>query len=139
MAWVAVFGVLCFTFIATKAAKTEFTVFGYLPEYRLNNFDYEGAFAAGLTHLIYFSLEVHPVSGLPSALDRLPREHEVIRARIAADKHNGKLLLSFGGNSRSAGFGFMTMKKSRRRKFLEALKELLQRYDFDGVDYNWEV
>jgi hypothetical protein len=35
-----------------------FTVFGYLPEYRLNNFDYENCFRLGVTHLIFFSLEV---------------------------------------------------------------------------------
>ena len=34
-------------------------VFGYLPEYRIGeNFDYMGLFSMGLTHLIFFSLEV---------------------------------------------------------------------------------
>lgn len=43
---------------STTAPGSEFTVFGYLPEYRTANFDYEGAFQTGLTHLIYFSVEV---------------------------------------------------------------------------------
>ena len=43
---------------STTAPESEFTVFGYLPEYRTANFDYEGAFQTGLTHLIYFSVEV---------------------------------------------------------------------------------
>ena len=37
---------------------TRLPIFGYLPEYRYNNFDYENAFRLGLTHLILFSLEV---------------------------------------------------------------------------------
>ena len=50
--------------------KKEIVVFGYLPEYRQANFDYAGYFSKGLTHLIFFSLEVHPESYFPNALDR---------------------------------------------------------------------
>lgn len=115
-----------------------FTVFGYLPEYRLNNFDYDGAFQSGLTHLIFFSLEVDPISNNPIALDRLPSKREVRRARAAADKVGGKLLISFGGNARSQGFSEMTKTRKTRVKFLAGVNKLLVDYKFDGVDYNWE-
>ena len=98
-----------------------FAVFGYLPEYRLSNFDYDGVFTKGLTHLIYFSLEIDPETSLPSALDRLPSKFDAENARRAATKVNGRLLLSFGGNARSHGFGKMTSTKKSRKKFLRRL------------------
>ena len=59
-------------------------------------------------------------------------------ARTAADNVMGKLILGFGGHGRSAGFSQMTMLKSRRKKFLLALKGILDEYGLDGVDFNWE-
>ena len=50
--------------------KKDIAVFGYLPEYRQANFDYAGYFSKGLTHLIFFSLQVNPETYFPDALDR---------------------------------------------------------------------
>lgn len=119
-------------------SERPFAVFGYLPEYRLGGFDYAGAFASGLTHLIFFSLEVDPRTSLPSSLDRLPSKEDLRRARAAADSVGGKLLLGFGGNGRSEGFGAMTATPKTRRRFLDALDKLLMEHELDGVDYNWE-
>jgi len=48
-------------------------VIGYMPEYRLGGgYKYHEAFENGLTHVIFFSLEVSPTTFLPTALDRLP-------------------------------------------------------------------
>jgi hypothetical protein len=48
-------------------------VIGYMPEYRLGGgYKYQEAFENGLTHVIFFSLEVSPTTFLPTALDRLP-------------------------------------------------------------------
>lgn len=124
--------------VASYDPKKEFTVFGYLPEYRLGGFNYDAAFDTGLTHLIFFSLEIDPVTGLPSALDRLPSKEQAAQARRAADRNGGKILLSFGGNSRSQGFPTAAKTKKSRRKFLRAVNALLLEYQFDGVDYNWE-
>ena len=59
-------------------------------------------------------------------------------ARNAADNVKGKLILGFGGHGRSNGFSQMTTLKSRRKKFLLAVKDLLDEYELDGVDFNWE-
>ena len=118
--------------------NNKFPIFGYVPEYRLNNFDYDGVFESGLTHLIFFSLEVDGTLSLPKALDRLPSKTDAHKARLAANTVDGKLILSFGGNARSQGFAEMTRKSSSRRKFLDALNKILIEYEFDGVDYNWE-
>ena len=123
--------------VVGKWVDHDFTVFGYLPEYRLNNFNYEAAFQEGLTHLIYFSLEIND-AGLPSALDRLPRKKDAKKAREAADKVGGKILLSFGGNARSQNFGRVATNPKYRAKFVEAVNRLLKKFEFDGVDLNWE-
>ena len=124
----------------TNASGTSegFTVFGYLPEYRLKNFDYEGAFQTGLTHLIYFSLEIDTERYVPSALDRLPSPQDLEKAKEAAKKVNGKIMLSFGGNARSQGFSNMVAKRKRRLHFLKSLNKFLTEQDLHGVDYNWE-
>lgn len=134
------FSLFLFSFLKIIAlAQHNFTVFGYLPEYRLSNFDYDGAFSiGGLTHLIFFSLEVDTVTGLPSALDRLPSTSNLEKARNAAKNVSGKILISFGGHSRSQGFGSMTATKIRRSKFINSLNSLLKDLQLDGVDLNWE-
>ena len=88
--------------------------------------------------MIYFSLEVSERTFLPTARDRLPVPLDAKKARTAADKVRGKILLSFGGNARSKGFGAMVSTKARRKKFLDELNKILEKYQFDGVDYNWE-
>lgn len=82
--------------------------------------------------------QVDPRTFVPTALDRLPPKEEVQRARRAADRVGGKLLLGFGGNARSQGFGEMTATAKGRAKFLKALDKLLMDLQLDGVDYNWE-
>jgi len=123
---------------SNKQMQSKFSVFGYLPEYRFSSFDYEGVFKTGLTHLIFFSLEIDPTTYLPSALDRIPSLEDAKKARQAADSVGGKILLSFGGHSRSQGFAEMTKTRKRRDKFLTAVDKILQEYKLDGVDYNWE-
>jgi len=78
------------------------------------------------------------VNMVPTAKDRLPSKEQAKEARIAADKVGGKLLLGFGGNARSQGFGQMVQTPQTRMKFLHALNHLLEEYELDGVDYNWE-
>ena len=87
-------------------AYSDMSIIGYMPEYRhASNYDYERAFALGLTHVIFFSLEVSTTAPyVPAALDRLPPPDVLKRARAAADKHKGRLLICFGGNSRTGGF-----------------------------------
>ena len=123
--------------VADAAERSPFAVVGYLPEYRLDGFNYTAAFQSGLTHLIFFSLEVGEDGSL-QALDRVPSALKLRRAREAADAVGGKLLLGFGGNARSHGFGPMALKPATRALFLTNLNTLLTKYSLDGVDYNWE-
>mmetsp|Transcript_39702 Transcript_39702/g.118129 ORF Transcript_39702/g.118129 Transcript_39702/m.118129 type:complete len:332 (+) Transcript_39702:3-998(+) len=112
---------------------------GHADRYRHNGqYNYSQAFAAGLTHVIFFSLEVHPEDLTPAALDRLPPQEILEQARTAAEVHGGKLVMCFGGNARTGGFPKMVLTAETRAKFLLALDELLKEHGFHGVDYNWE-
>lgn len=112
------------------------TVAAYLPEWR-----YEGAnwvdISSVVTQLILFSLEVQP-SGRLQAFDRLPRKELMAEARAATRAAGTKLLICIGGNGRSAGFTHAVAGKERRARFVESLSSLLDKYDLDGVDLNWE-
>ena len=47
-------------------------------------------------------------------------------------------MICFGGNGRSNGFSAMVRSERSRKAFLKNLSLLLDKYEFDGVDYNWE-
>ena len=49
-----------------------------------------------------------------------------------------KLDLSVGGWTLSEGFGWMSRDTARRKAFVDSIVHFLQRYDFDGVDIDWE-
>lgn len=119
-----------------RSAQAEFIVAAYLPEWRFDGANWE-VISKHVTHLILFSLEPTP-DGDITALDRLPRPALLKRARKATKKEGAKLLLCFGGNGRSAGFSAMTRRPKARRRFIERMVALLDKWDLDGVDYNWE-
>lgn len=122
------------------AAKLPYkpTVWAYLPEYRdTPNVNYESAFANGLTHLIFFSFEVRADGNL-AALDRMPSLATAKKAREAADRHGGEVVLGFGGNSRSHGFGEMLLSPPARERFMEQLEALLVKYNISTWDCNYE-
>ena len=78
------------------------------------------------------------IPGDITALDRIPRPELLKEARSAATKHGTKMMICFGGNGRSDGFSMMVRSERNRKEFLKNLAELLDKYEFDGVDYNWE-
>ena len=78
------------------------------------------------------------IPGEITALDRIPRPELLKEARSAATKHGTKMMICFGGNGRSNGFSAMVRSERSRKAFLKNLSLLLDKYEFDGVDYNWE-
>jgi len=113
-----------------------FSTVGYMPEWRHEGADFD-RICQHLTHLIFFSLEMTPKGDIIS-LDRLPRPELLSEAKNAAAKHGTKLLLCLGGNGRSGGFSVMVRNNKNRKRFLDNLVDLLDKYELDGVDYNWE-
>jgi chitinase len=49
-----------------------------------------------------------------------------------------KLLLSVGGWSMSSTFSKCSKNASDRAKIIQSVKAFLEKYDFDGIDYDWE-
>ena len=119
-----------------RVASGEVAVAAYLPEWRYDGANWE-EISKHVSHLILFSLEP-AADGAIAALERLPRPALLKRARRATKAEGTKLLLCFGGNGRSAGFSAMTRHADARLIFLQNLVALLDKWDLDGVDYNWE-
>ncbi|KAF4709584.1 chitinase, partial [Perkinsus olseni] len=115
-----------------------FRVFGYLPEYRLSDdIDFDGIFSSGVTDLIFFSVEVGYL-GIIEQKQRLPSPTILEKARAAADAHGGRLMVSIGGAGRSQGFADMVAHNGDVRRFLGQLDDMFNKYQLDGVDFNWE-
>ena len=125
-------------------------VFGYLPEWRYLQWTAAEhayrwrALGEHVTHLVLFSLEVgaggggEADDGWFAATDRFPPSATLAAAHAARRDTGVRLLLSFGGNSRTGGFPQMVATKERRHSFVAALRRFLARHGLDGVDYNWE-
>lgn len=120
----------------SKIQTKDFAVIGYIPEYRQNNIDWK-AVSPHLTHAILFSLEVTK-NGELTAMDRFPNEKFMNSAKNNFQNKGGKLLICFGGNSRTNGFPEMVQKKETRKNFIKNLEKLMKEKNLDGVDLNWE-
>ena len=111
-----------------------FVVFGYLPEWRYHSLSFESV-SQHVTHIIFFSLEMDDKTGKITAMDRFPNKEILDRARSL--KNEVKLYICFGGNGRSNGFK-LVLDENKRKVFLKELISLVEKYDLDGIDYNWE-
>lgn len=119
--------------LARAASAGEFRVAGYLPEYRLADFDLEAG--AGLTDLMLFSAEPTPEGGLDLArLKKVPWD----KLQAFKQKHHARLILSIGGWGRSDGFAAVAASVDMRRKFAEVCLEFCGERKFDGIDFDWE-
>lgn len=121
---------------SSDVASSSFAVIGYLPEWRQRGANYE-IISTVVTHLIMFSLEISPEGDI-EALDRIPDRDVLDNARSSTRQEGTELLIGFGGNGRSAGFRPMVRNDDARKRFVQAVVELCNEFDFDGVDYNWE-
>lgn len=119
-----------------KSSKKSFAVVAYLPEWRFESANYD-VICNYSTHLIFFSVEPDHKGGIVG-LDRFPPPDVLIDARRAADLHGCKLMICFGGNGRSSGFSKTVRNKISRQSFVKDIKKMLKKYNFDGVDINWE-
>ncbi|EPY38739.1 chitinase [Angomonas deanei] len=136
---------LCFVLLFCSCSGTSvpppqpFNVFGYLPEYRANKlFPYETFFANGLTHLIFFSVEINNSTlGIDYIEERLPPVEEWNKIRELADKYNVKLMVCVGGSDRSEAYPTL-VRSNHTENFFSQLKSLYVDRKLDGFDFNWE-
>ena len=70
---------------------------------------------------------IHYLAGVPNS--------NLIQAAHLANK---KILLSFGGQANSDGFGVMTSDSSYRSNFINNVVNILSANNYDGIDIDWE-
>jgi GH18 family chitinase len=122
---------------AVAITSNNFSVVAYLPEWRYAGANFDAMAEAGVTHLIFFSVEPAADGGVAGA-DREPPADVLAAAQAARAAHGMRLLLCVGGNGRSAHFSRVARAPARRRAFARALAERVAALSLDGVDLNWE-
>lgn len=99
-----------------------------------------------LTHVFYAFVRVQDdgaVCHLDEKADtQLPVDgtHGCLSAvkNLKRQKPNLKVLVSVGGGSGSKPFALIASDTARTQRFAQSLKQLIDQYDFDGADIDWE-
>lgn len=113
--------------------KVSFRVAGYLPDYRVAEFDLDRAL--GLTDLILFSAE--PTASGEISLDRL-KSIDWAKFRQWKKSNRVRLILAIGGWWRSEHFATVSSSPEARTKFAKAVKRICVDQGLDGIDLDWE-
>jgi GH18 family chitinase len=108
-------------------------IVGYLPDYRLSEFDPQSARA--LTDLIVFSATPSPDAGLDlSRLKKAPWD----KFRQFKTRERVRLILCVGGWERSKHFAEIAASAEKRQKFVAAAVKICLDERLDGLDLDWE-
>lgn len=113
--------------------QQEFRLVGYLPDYRMADFDLTPCRA--LTDLYVFSAEVSADGDL--LLNRLENAPWA-KLQTFKTRHRVRLVLCVGGWERSSGFGPMALSSESRKRFLESVRRTCLEKRLDGIDIDWE-
>lgn len=114
-------------------ARSSFRIVGYLPDYRLADYDLEAA--KTLTDLIVFSAE--PASDGSLNTERL-KNCPWSSLLTFKTKHRVRMLLTIGGWERSTQFAAVSSSPDLRAKFVAAVVDFCLARRLDGVDLDWE-
>lgn len=118
---------------APVAAPSTFRVVGYLPDYRMD--DYDLADAVGVTDLVAFSAEPTELGELDfTRLEKAPWA----RLREFKTRNRIRLILGVGGWERSSGFASAASNAERRERFANAAVRQCLEMRIDGLDLDWE-
>jgi chitinase len=113
--------------------RAPFALVGYLPEYRVDTIEAERLQA--ITDLVYFGLEPSADGTLPD--EALPAKSLATLRAIQRVAHC-RILITVGGWGRSQAFAPLAANDDARARFIAQLAALCQRYNLNGVDYDWE-
>lgn len=125
------------TIPASVSISPNFSIISYLPEWRYEGANYD-TICEHSTHLIFFSVEPG-ANGDIIGLDRLPNNEILDIIKQSSIKYGCKIMICFGGNGRSEHFSTVVNNKKIRHRFVKNVIKLVNQFEFDGVDYNWEV
>ncbi|MEO1526399.1 MAG: glycoside hydrolase family 18 protein [Planctomycetota bacterium] len=112
---------------------SSFRVAGYLPDYRIAEFDLESA--DQLTDLIICSAELAADGSID--LTRL-KDCPWPRLLEFKTRHRVRLLLTIGGWERSKHFAAVAASPEKRRQSVDSLVRLCLDKRLDGIDLDWE-
>lgn len=116
-----------------RPAGSSFRVIGYLPDYRLGEYQLETA--KHLTDLIVFSAEPAVSGELNTERLRNCPWPELLTFKT---KHRVRLLLTIGGWERSDHFPVVAATPALRKKFVAEVVDFCLAKRLDGVDLDWE-
>jgi len=118
---------------AAIAARANFVIAGYLPEYSIDSVDPDAG--RYVTDVLLFSIEPEASGALSTS--RVTPEH-IARLQAMKVAHGTRLLICLGGWGRSTGFGPMATDVDAREAFIANLTRYCLDNGFSGADYDWE-
>lgn len=126
----------CATRMESEESTNDFVVIGYVPGFR-GVIDETLIDAEKLTHINYAFVNVRDSIAW---LERLETDTVNFRKLNNLKKINPglKILISLGGWSWSNYFSDAVLTESSRKKFALSNAEIVEKYDLDGVDIDWE-
>jgi GH18 family chitinase len=110
-----------------------FRIIGYLPEYRLSQFDPQAA--SPLTDMILFAAE--PAADGTLDLKKLANA-PWDELRTFRKEHGVQLHLCVGGWGRSDHFSRVALDQTLRERFVQATTAFLLKQQLNGLDLDWE-
>jgi spore germination protein YaaH len=122
------------TIITTVPESAPIKVFGFLPDYRYEAFDFE-LILPRLTDLCLFSSEADRETG--KIIERLPKRETMNLIKRISRTGGQRIFIAFGGAGRSGFFGPVLGNETTYGKFKKQLIELLNREELDGIELNW--
>lgn len=113
---------------------------GYVPNWSLRSFSAEQAMY--LTNAIYSFVEMNSSGHLkiPDGLVSVKRLNELMTARRVHIENGKDFKVSFaiGGWEDSKYFSLVLNRDASRNLFINEIERIIETYDFDGVDIDWE-
>ncbi|KAK9388983.1 glycoside hydrolase [Lipomyces mesembrius] len=134
---------------SSSPARRNYTNSVYYPDWACNIQPPTELPVANLTHIYYAFVGLNndgsiyltePETAGKTGSAYLSSKKCLTALRDMRDKYKPELqlLVSVGGGSGSANFATVARDFTRRAKFVEELKDLVDQYSFDGVDIDWE-
>lgn len=137
--WVLLIGVLCLCAVVARAEtkRPRYEVVGYvMARGRAGVLDPSSIAAGKLTRINYafFVLKDGAIA------ERSDHDDDNVKALVGLKKTNPQLqvLISVGGGSSSGGFSEMAFTAEGRKKFVDSAMAVVEKFDLDGIDVDWE-
>ena len=125
---------------ATVRTGDDARIIGYYTSWSIYDRDYMPSDVPfdKVTHMIYAFMDVEP-DGAVTYGDPGADPENLTEFRASQSEHpDTTMQLSIGGWSLSTHFSDAAATPENRERFAETAVELMQEYDFDGIDIDWE-